>query len=921
MSVFCDKTNLSANPNLWGAVRSALGSSEWLLFIASPNAAASKWVGYELAHWQEDDPRFERLLVVLTDGELAWKAGAIDWQHTTALPRLVSSETGSTVSLDKAFSVEPFWIDARWAKSDLDLSLQNPQFQDLVATLSAAIQRRPKEDLIGEDVRQHLRLRQTRNIVFALLSALLTVAVALYLYARSQRDEAFRQQDRAERFSQESKMHADEAVKNQRLAEQRAKEADVQRDLATKRELQAEQARDAERIAKQNAEDAARRATARQLATQSLDKTNDFETSALLAVSASSRSDDPLTRRALLTSILDATNVQVLWRAPGRRPFDRTYLVAYLPNGRMVVGHMDGAVSEWTADGRFEARQIIAPLGRPTWMIVGLAVSGDGSRLATVHHGGRVLVANTNESDLHPRPLAFGTHASLSFRGDRLAVVGKLGELELWNVDTRQRVPLLEPFRGARDAAFVSKDRLVVTTDKGAILLDSNTGTVEPLSDGDHPRIQPSLDGTRVAVFDEHSIALWRLESDKPERLTTLPLSERVEQAAVANKGDLIAVSALGALTILEAPSGLSRRLQVQTRGIRSLAFSPDSQQLAFSSDTRIGRVDVVGPHGDPVDLQNFDSFVVDRDARHVAVRVKDGFRVCPLPATGRCSQANANLTMFEFSPTADILAGVGSEGVTLWTVPELHPIRTIPFAGAESVQFSATGGTLAVETTNPKPGLAFVDIATGRGASRCQFPNWNVVDEAVISSNLDTVAASALGEVWFGTAHDCKIRGVVRSMDDNKKLGINNLVLAGVPQRLLALRGSELVDVQLQNRSVQDLPRLSYLPDHGNLRANASGQTLLLTSADRAWLIDANTGLSMTPAIPMRMATFNSSGRYLVLGLDGPRIEVIDLALHTLRARACGIARRTFTPEEQTAFFGGSAESVCRGAEKVAQH
>src|SRR3954468_1157832 len=48
MSVFCDRTDLSVNPDLWSAVRGALDRAEWMVLLASPAAAASKWVGYEL---------------------------------------------------------------------------------------------------------------------------------------------------------------------------------------------------------------------------------------------------------------------------------------------------------------------------------------------------------------------------------------------------------------------------------------------------------------------------------------------------------------------------------------------------------------------------------------------------------------------------------------------------------------------------------------------------------------------------------------------------------------------------------------------------------------------------------------------------------------------------------------------------------
>jgi hypothetical protein len=49
--VFRDKTNLSANPDLWGSIEQALSESEYFILMSSPEAAASKWVKKEIDHW------------------------------------------------------------------------------------------------------------------------------------------------------------------------------------------------------------------------------------------------------------------------------------------------------------------------------------------------------------------------------------------------------------------------------------------------------------------------------------------------------------------------------------------------------------------------------------------------------------------------------------------------------------------------------------------------------------------------------------------------------------------------------------------------------------------------------------------------------------------------------------------------------
>jgi hypothetical protein len=53
--VFRDDTSLSATPHLWPTIEQALGESGFLILLASPEAAASHWVGKEIVFWLEAD--------------------------------------------------------------------------------------------------------------------------------------------------------------------------------------------------------------------------------------------------------------------------------------------------------------------------------------------------------------------------------------------------------------------------------------------------------------------------------------------------------------------------------------------------------------------------------------------------------------------------------------------------------------------------------------------------------------------------------------------------------------------------------------------------------------------------------------------------------------------------------------------------
>lgn len=184
LHVFRDDASLSANPGLWSSIEQALDESSFLILLASPPAGASKWVGREVEHWLETkDP--SRVLLALTEGDIVWDESGrdFDWKRTTALPRALSG----------AFVEEPRWVDLRWARTDSHLTLGDPRFREAVADLAAPIHGRPKDELIGEEVRQHRRTIRIARAAAATLTLLAVAAATLAVLALRSRDQAKRQ--------------------------------------------------------------------------------------------------------------------------------------------------------------------------------------------------------------------------------------------------------------------------------------------------------------------------------------------------------------------------------------------------------------------------------------------------------------------------------------------------------------------------------------------------------------------------------------------------------------------------------------------------------------------------------------------------------------------------------------------------------
>lgn len=188
LQIFQDHASLAANPALWPTIESALSSAQWFILLASPEAAQSPWVAKEVEYWRSNkDPA--KLLIVQTDGEIAWdpQANDFDLTQTTTLPRQLAG----------AYPHEPRWIDARWARTGAQTTLRDPRFRDLVAELAAPLRGVPKDELIGEDIRQMRRLNRARNAGFAGLSTLAVgLAVAAWI-AFVQRNDVLESRSRA----------------------------------------------------------------------------------------------------------------------------------------------------------------------------------------------------------------------------------------------------------------------------------------------------------------------------------------------------------------------------------------------------------------------------------------------------------------------------------------------------------------------------------------------------------------------------------------------------------------------------------------------------------------------------------------------------------------------------------------------------
>lgn len=181
LSIFLDQASLELSSELGGSLNERIEDTRWLILFMSEQSAQSRWVSEEISEWTTKKSK-DKLALVLTSGEVVWdnEAKDFDYERSTAV----------SVGMRGVYTgqeSEPLFLDLRWAKQLADgaksLDLNHPRFRDAIATLAAPIHGIPKDELEGEDIRQHRRARRLRRAAISGLAALTIAAVIASIVA------------------------------------------------------------------------------------------------------------------------------------------------------------------------------------------------------------------------------------------------------------------------------------------------------------------------------------------------------------------------------------------------------------------------------------------------------------------------------------------------------------------------------------------------------------------------------------------------------------------------------------------------------------------------------------------------------------------------------------------------------------------
>jgi WD40 repeat protein len=849
LRVFRDETSLSATPELWTTIMQALEGSRFFLLLGSPEAARSHWVNKEVEWWREHRSR-ESVLVLLTEGTLEWndEGADFDWERTDALPP----------AFRDFFGAEPLWVDLRWAQDAQHVSLRDPRFRERIAELAAPLRDQPKDDLIGEDVREHRRALRLARGAAAMLAVLTAAASVAALVALDQRRQAQAEAKRSE---------------SRALAAEARPRFDRQLDLATLLSLEAFE----------------------------LSPTVEARSDVITALQRSERTRTVLRGHSgAVTTVAFSPAGDTLVSGGHDGTIRRWHTASGRPIGPPLRAHR-GSVSSlaFSGDGKLLAsageddetlkfwdpstgRPVGAPVKVPDGLPTQISLSPDGRLLAAATLVDARLVDVRTRRVVGESPASAGANIEeVAFSPDGHTVAAGGNRLDLFRVEGRKL------HEGAKRRPF-SVD---------AFAFDPNGGVLA------------------VSEFDE---IVFREASTGRREGDSLKIPSEQTALAFSPDGTLLASADFGG-SLVRLWDVRTRRLRERLRGhvgdATSLAFSPDGETLASGGEDGTIRL------WDPTHRRSLGrqlpgarlalSAAISPDGKTLAsasgrlggaVEMWDPRRRRPL---GELEGAPGEVFGLAFSRDNETLAAIGDE-FAAWDLSEDRPVaepRVVP-GSPYSLALSPDGELAALG--GGKGAITLVDPATSRPVGRPLRQRGALSELAFTPDGKSLVSSLDPGptRVWDVAARKQRgepLPGEFRAMsDDGATLAV---VTSDGTIRLVDLETHRAVGRISTGANQLALDDVDFSPDGRTVAAIENGALRLWDVASAREL-----GEPIQAQLRVRQVEFGGDGQTLVTAGEGPGLMLWDPLLWAtdadrFKARLCAIVRRSLTRAEWSEF------------------
>lgn len=393
------------------------------------------------------------------------------------------------------------------------------------------------------------------------------------------------------------------------------------------------------------------------------------------------------------------------------------------------------------------------------------AFSPDGSWFVTVSDDHQIRIWDTLNGDQRLAMSQDGivTHVVISPNGQWLATTGDDRTTRVWDARTGAEIFQIPLNASGAQLAFSNDGQYLISTDQnGGIDIWNLSGLAARLDsipfNGIMDNAQYSPTGELLAVSEQNRVWLLRPDLEtgvlsRPQSTSSVSFGSNIKELVFSPDGKFLGISTDGKeVGLADIENHRVKRAEVSS-AIKSIAFSPDSQQLITSdSNGNIQAWDVDGEK--LVENPGYEypqASTLVASAEFLALGSKGKIQIIGIDANGGTSvlEASGENTLLTSNQSGSVLASTDSSGrIQIWSYQNgaFTVLSSLIKEQAASLAINAKGSLLAVGTAK---NVFLIDTASGQEIAR--IPHRDLVSGISFSPDgkyLATVSYKVL-QVW----------------------------------------------------------------------------------------------------------------------------------------------------------------------------